>query len=94
MSKKDLFRNQFDDGTIAKLTIFEDYFKEWLPVFISKSNPFWKEIQIFDLFAGEGKDIKNIYGSPMRIIEILNANRDSIVKSNVKIKLIINEFEK
>lgn len=94
MSKKDLFRNPFDEGTIDKLEIFNDYFKEWLPVFISKPDPIWKKIQIFDLFAGEGKDINEVYGSPIRILDVLNSNRNYIVKSKVKINVIFNEYEK
>jgi len=57
MAKKDLFEKPFDDGTISKLEIFEDYFKEWLPVFISRKEIIWNNIQIFDFFAGEGKDV-------------------------------------
>jgi three-Cys-motif partner protein len=94
MARKDLFEKPFDDGTIDKLEIFEDYFKEWLPVFLVRQEIIWKEIQIFDLFGGEGKDIKGIYGSPMRILKILNENRGMILKSGVKIRFIINEFEK
>jgi len=94
MAGKNLYRKPFDEGTIAKLKIFEDYFKEWLPVFIAKLNPVWKEVQIFDLFAGEGKDINGVYGSPMRLLKILNENRSLIQKSNVKINIILNEFEK
>jgi hypothetical protein len=69
MSKRDLFRNPFDEGTLIKLKILEDYFKEWLPVFIANPNPIWKEIQIFDLFAGEGKDVNNVPGSPQQCQE-------------------------
>ena len=94
MSKKDLFRSPFDDGTISKLEIFEDYFKEWLPVFISKEIPIWKEIRIFDFFGGEGKDVNGVYGSPMRILKVLNQNNSLILKSKVKIHVVINEFEK
>ncbi|MFT3846439.1 MAG: three-Cys-motif partner protein TcmP [Lacibacter sp.] len=94
MATKDIFDKPFDEGTLVKLKIFEDYFKEWLPVFLAKPNPIWKEIQIFDLFAGEGKDINGIMGSPLRIISILNENRDLIFKSGVKIKVIVNEYEK
>lgn len=94
MAGKNLFRKPFDEGTIVKLKIFEDYFKEWLPVFIAKQNLFWKEIQIFDLFAGEGKDINGVYGSPMRLLKILNENRSLIQKNNIKINIIFNEFEK
>lgn len=91
---RNLFRKPFDDGTIDKLEIFEDYFKEWLPVFIAKQEIIWTEIQIFDLFAGEGTDIKGVFGSPMRILSILNENKHLILKSKVKINVIINEYEK
>ena len=94
MSKRDLFRNPFDEGTLVKLQILEDYFKEWLPVFIANPNPIWKEIQIFDLFAGEGKDINGVPGSPIRILTIINDNRDLIIKSKVKINVVFNELEK
>ncbi len=57
---------------LQSLRFFEDYFKEWLPVFISKANLIWKEVQIFDLFAGEGKDVNGVYGSPLRLLETLN----------------------
>jgi len=94
MAGKNLFRKPFDDGTLAKLEIFEDYFKEWLPVFIANSNPIWKQIQIFDLFGGEGRDINGILGSPMRILSVLNYNKALIKQSGVKIKIVVNEFEK
>ncbi|HLZ16967.1 MAG TPA: three-Cys-motif partner protein TcmP [Cyclobacteriaceae bacterium] len=94
MSKQDLFRKPFDEGTTVKLKIFEDYFKEWLPVFIAKPNPIWKEIQIFDFFAGEGKDINDVPGSPLRILAIINDNRDHILKNGVKVNVIFNEFER
>src|SRR5271167_3741010 len=93
MPSKNLFSKPFDDGTIDKLKIFKDYFKEWLPVFIANSNPIWKEIQIFDFFAGEGQDINGIYGSPMIIVSVLNENKELILKSGVKIKVILNEVE-
>ncbi len=91
---RNLFRKPFDDGTIDKLKIFEDYFKEWLPVFISRQEIIWKEIQIFDFFAGEGADINEILGSPMRILSTLNKNKVQILKSSVKIKVVINEYDK
>ncbi len=94
MGKKDLFRTPYDEGTIDKLSIFEDYFKEWLPVFIVKKEPIWKEIQIFDLFGGEGTDSAGIPGSPMRILSVLNENVALIRASGVKISVVINEFEK
>lgn len=94
MARKDLFQKPFDEGTLEKLKIFEDYFKEWLPVFISRKEIIWKEIQIFDFFAGEGTDVNGVYGSPMRILAILNENKALILNSKVKIKFIANEFDK
>ena len=89
---RDLFRKSFDEGTLIKLKIFEDYFKEWLPVFLKKT--YWKEIQIFDLFAGEGKDSQGADGSPIRVVNTLNENSLLIEESKVKIKFIVNELEK
>ncbi|HVM89508.1 MAG TPA: three-Cys-motif partner protein TcmP [Puia sp.] len=94
MSYNDLFQKPFDDGTLDKLKIFEDYFKEWLPVFVVREELIWDEIQIFDLFGGEGKDVNGVYGSPMRILATLNQNRDLILKSKVKIRVVFNELEK
>ncbi len=94
MARKDIFQKPFDDGTLDKLKIFEDYFKEWLPVFIAKQEPIWTEIQIFDLFGGEGKDCNGIYGSPLRILSVLNQNRALLLTSKVKVRVIINEYEK
>src|SRR4051812_47466731 len=91
---RNLFRKPFDEGTLDKLEIFEDYFKEWLPVFLTRREIIWKEIQIFDLFAGEGMDSNGVLGSPMRVLKILNENKDLIRKSGVKIKVVVNEFEK
>lgn len=93
MAAKDLFQKPFDDGTIDKLQIFEDYFKEWLPVFIARQEIIWHEIQIFDFFAGEGKDVNGIFGSPMRILSVLNSSRDYIIRSKVKIRIVVNEFD-
>ncbi|HYF32017.1 MAG TPA: three-Cys-motif partner protein TcmP [Chitinophagaceae bacterium] len=92
MAIVDLFGKPFDDGTLDKLQIFEDYFKEWLPVFIARDNPIWKEIQIFDLFGGRGKDVNGVYGSPLRILSILNANRELIRKNKVKVRVVVNEY--
>ena len=94
MAGRNLFRKPFDEGTLAKLEIFEDYFKEWLPVFVSKPNPFKEQIQIFDLFGGEGKDINGVLGSPMRILSVLNYNKTLIKQSGIKIRIVVNEIEK
>lgn len=90
---KDFFK-KFDEETNIKLEIFENYFKEWLPVFIQNAKKdYWKECYIYDFFAGEGKDGQNNFGSPLIILKILNDNIEEIISSKLKINLIINEFE-
>lgn len=50
---KDLHEKPFDDATIAKLEIFEDYAQAWLPTPVLSGKPV---ICIFDFFAGTGYD--------------------------------------
>ena len=63
---KNLHEKPFDDTTIAKLEIFEDYAQAWIPTFVMAGDP---EICIFDFFAGTGYDINGIPGSPIRILK-------------------------
>jgi three-Cys-motif partner protein len=66
------FHNQpFDEGTSAKLQIFEFYTQEWIPVFLSPIQPKFGEVHIFDFFCGPGTDSKGTYGSPLRILDQL-----------------------
>lgn len=94
MPSKSLFSEPFDEGTLFKLKIFKDYFKEWLPVFVSPNNPIWNKIQIFDLFAGMGKDCNGVFGSPLIIIDELNKWKTIIQNNNLSVRVIVNEYEK
>ena len=47
------FYNSYDDRTITKLIIFEEYVEGWIPVFINTRNP-RREVSIFNFFAGSG----------------------------------------
>ena len=94
MPSKSLFNEPFDEGTLFKLNIFKDYFKEWLPVFVSSEKPIWKKVQIFDLFAGMGKDKNGILGSPMLIVEEINRWKLSARINKIDIKVTLNEYEK
>ncbi|WDF79878.1 three-Cys-motif partner protein TcmP [Mucilaginibacter sp. KACC 22773] len=93
MPGKDLFRKPFDEGTLAKLNVFRDYLKEWLPVFVSKKEPIWTTIQIFDFFAGQGKDMNNISGSPLIALEIVQSLEKFIKERNVQVILHFNELD-
>jgi three-Cys-motif partner protein len=62
----------YDEGTLAKLQIFELYIQEWIPVFLSREQPvFSGGVHIFDFFCGPGTDSKGVYGSPLRILRQL-----------------------
>lgn len=91
MSKKDIFDEPFDEGTLTKLEIFEKYFEAWLPTFIMSS--YSKRIRVFDLFAGEGYDTIGQEGSPIRILKIINKFRDILMKQNKKIHLYLNDMD-
>ena len=66
MNKKDINNKPFDEGTILKLDIFRDCFREWFPVFVH--NPAISHIFIYDMFAGSGKDSIGMDGSPLILL--------------------------
>jgi three-Cys-motif partner protein len=90
MAKKDLHDNPFDEGTVAKLEIFEDYAQAWIPTFVMQGVP---RICIFDFFAGTGYDKKGVPGSPIRILNKIKEQIGHIFQKNVKIRVYFNEFE-
>ena len=66
----------FDEGTLTKLRIYQLYTREWLPVFLSRANPAWKEVHLFDFFAGPGADARGVPGSPLRLLDELKQVRE------------------
>lgn len=91
MSAKNIHSEPFDNGTITKLEIFEDYAQAWIPTFVMQ--PRFGEIHIFDFFSGPGYDSNNIPGSPIRILNKINEQLGNILQSKTKIVLHLNEFE-
>jgi len=90
MSRKDLHENPFDDSTIAKLEIFEDYAQAWIPTFVMSGA---KTICIFDFFAGTGYDKNAVEGSPIRILNKIKQQIGNIFQKKVKVKVYLNEWE-
>lgn len=82
----------FDETTITKLKLFEDYAQVWIPTFIMQNHI--KEIHIFDFFAGTGYDKKRVAGSPIRLIEKIIEQRGNIFQKRITIILHLNEFDK
>ncbi|SMD44814.1 three-Cys-motif partner protein [Aquiflexum balticum DSM 16537] len=91
MGIKDLHEKPFDQGTITKLEIFEDYTQAWLPTFVMSG---FGTVCIIDFFAGKGYDINGIEGSPIRILKKILDHTDIILQKRTKIYLKLNEFKK
>lgn len=90
---KDFHDEPFDAGTIKKLDIFRGYIREWLPVFLS-TNKGYTNVALYDFFAGPGKDINDIKGSPLIIVEELNRYWNDPSKphaKDIKINLYFND---
>lgn len=66
----------FDQATLTKLLLFEEYLTSWLPVFIHLNGI--QQINIFDFFCGPGTDIANNPGSPLRAIKVVNQFANSL----------------
>lgn len=90
MAYKDLHDEPFDESTIAKLEIFEDYAQAWIPTFVMQGKPV---ICIFDFFAGTGYDKSGVPGSPIRLLKKIQEQKGHLFQKNVSIILYLNEFE-
>jgi len=91
MPRKDLHEKPFDEATLTKLDIFERYLEAWLPVFLYAPVP--GDVQIWDFFAGQGYDVQNQKGSPIRIMDVLKRFEGDVLKSGKKIRVVFNEAD-
>lgn len=91
---RDIHKVPFDEGTKAKLSIFQDYLKEWLPVFLAKKEIYWNTINVFDFFAGPGSDSKGNKGTPLIILDELTPYLDTIAEKKLNVNLYFNEYNK
>jgi hypothetical protein len=82
----------FDESTLLKLQIFRGYIREWLPVFLTGGKS--REVHVYDFFAGPGSDAKGNPGSPLIILEELDAfvkERSSLVGDTTSVTLHFND---
>ncbi len=91
MPYKDLHDEPFDESTIAKLEIFEDYAQAWIPTFVMQGV---SNICIFDFFAGTGYDKNGVAGSPIRILKKIKEQVIPIFQKKVKVIVYLNEFKR
>lgn len=94
MPSEKFFSEPFDEGTKCKLEIYRSYLREWLPVFTSSPSPKWQNINIFDFFAGQGKDVEGNLGSPLITLAEVNSHTGYIVNHKLRVKLFFNEYDK
>lgn len=91
MSRKDHHEKPYDEGSLAKLEVFENYVEAWLPTFIMQEHI--KEINIVDFFSGLGYDMEGTKGSPIRILDKIDIFFDTLTVNNTIINLYLNEYE-
>ena len=89
----DLHKKPFDEGTIVKLSLYENYMQEWLPVFLRKGSNF-RRINIFDFFCGPGKDDKGQNGSPLITLSILDKYLEEMRSLGITVSLFFNDNRK
>ncbi|MDH3975445.1 MAG: three-Cys-motif partner protein TcmP [Deltaproteobacteria bacterium] len=90
---RDIHKTPFDEGTKAKLALYENYIKEWLPVFLSRT-PIYTKINIFDFFSGPGKDETGCKGSPLITIDLLQPYLSNIIGNKQQVTLFFNDNRK
>ncbi len=90
MPYKDLHKSPFNETTIAKLEIFEDYAQAWIPTFVMSDVD---TICIYDFFAGTGYDKNGLEGSPIRLLKKIKEQIGNIFQRKVKVKVYLNEWE-
>lgn len=91
---KDFHNEPFDNETILKLQIFRGYTRQWLPVFLSRRS--FDSVNIFDFFAGPGKDSNGVEGSPLIIIDEIKkylTNSKAPLAENILIRLFLNDSD-
>ena len=75
-----------------KLEIYKQYLKSYLSVLIKSK--WWPQINIYDVFAGAGKDKNGTSGSALIAAEIINGYLLSKSNNGTYLKLFVNELDK
>ncbi|MFO7973541.1 MAG: three-Cys-motif partner protein TcmP [Candidatus Hydrogenedentota bacterium] len=88
----------FDEVTLTKLELFRHYIRAWLHIFLSR----WKrsglapsQINIFDFFAGRGKDAKGQAGSALIVVQELRkyCEQHWDQKTDAPVLIALNDVE-
>lgn len=87
----------FDPATKIKLEVFRLYVRAWLPVILTQPTDGRKpytRANIFDFFAGPGRDLLGVPGSPLIVQEEIKAycRTRGTLKGNVTIRMVFNDI--
>ncbi len=88
---KDFFDIPFTEDTQIKLELYSEYLTEWIPVFVSAHKPFVNAVNIFDFFAGAGRDSKGNPGSPIIAINALMKYKQFLSRPDLSINIYLND---
>jgi three-Cys-motif partner protein len=93
---RDIHSAAFDDATLIKLGIYEQYLDKWIPVFVNlrPNAPWTRNINIFDFFCGPGRDNKGVIGSPLIAIEACKKYQNGLQKHGKTITLHFSDDNK
>lgn len=89
----------FDAATKIKLEIFRLYIRAWLPVMLTKPTdgrrPFTRA-NIFDFFAGPGRDLQGVHGSPLIVQDEIKkyCATQADLKGDVTVRMVFNDIDK
>lgn len=86
---RDINRQPYDEATLTKLDIFEQYLRAWLPVFVHTASA--EAVMICDFCAGSGQDSDGVPGSPLRILRTVETYRGQIAQRKMSIRVLFNE---
>src|ERR1043165_7526758 len=90
MSNSGFHDKPYDEGTLTKLKIFELYVQAWIPVFVSRLDPPFTAIHIFDLFCGRGTDSSATAGSPLRVLNQLKSYEVQDMAGWKKVDIVVH----
>jgi three-Cys-motif partner protein len=88
---RDINKAPYDEPTLTKLDIFEQYLIAWLPVFIHSQ--YTPQAVICDFIAGSGQDSVGVPGSPLRILNAIEKFRDQIDTKDITIRIHLNDSD-
>lgn len=86
----DHHRQPYDEGTLCKLKLFEEYAKAWIPTFVMSK---CSDIYIYDFFAGTGRDSDGVPGSALRLLQQIKSQAGNIFQTKTRIHLVLNELD-